>query len=180
MLLKKLKADIWPRNRREEIQLVREHHPYEKEFVVESRPTGRERELPNTQPVDLLESTLREVDRSIPDVCEGAPVRAQAERGSGLAFSLGRLLKLLVSAGCNSSQRHHVHNPPGTGHCNAGHNNLQQPVHLRHHHHWFYRLWDWRCDRHWHRHWLWNIWHHRHRLWQALSATLRHFVVTNS
>ena len=59
---------------REEIQLVREHHPYEKEFVVESRPTGRERELPNTQPVDLLESTLREVDRSIPDVCEGAPV----------------------------------------------------------------------------------------------------------
>ncbi|KAK9847596.1 hypothetical protein WJX84_001888 [Apatococcus fuscideae] len=47
---------------REEIQLVREHHPYEKEFVVESRPTGRERELPNTQPVDLLESTLREVE----------------------------------------------------------------------------------------------------------------------
>lgn len=64
----------FPLDCREEIQLVREHHPYEKEFVVESRPTGRERELPNTQPIDLLESTLREVDRSIPDVCEGAPV----------------------------------------------------------------------------------------------------------
>ncbi|KAK9850955.1 hypothetical protein WJX84_006055 [Apatococcus fuscideae] len=59
---------------REEIQLVREHHPYEKEFIVESRPTGRERELPNTLPDDLLEASLREVDRSIPDVCEGAPV----------------------------------------------------------------------------------------------------------
>ena len=59
---------------REEIQLVREHHPYEKEFVVESRPTGRERELPNSQPDDLLETSLREVERTIPDVCEGAPV----------------------------------------------------------------------------------------------------------
>ncbi len=57
---------------------MREHHPYEKEFVVESRPTGRERELPNSQPDDLLESSLREVDRSIPDVCEGAPVSTQA------------------------------------------------------------------------------------------------------
>ena len=53
---------------------MREHHPYEKEFIVESRPTGRERELPNTLPDDLLEASLREVDRSIPDVCEGAPV----------------------------------------------------------------------------------------------------------
>ena len=32
---------------KEQIQYIREHHPYEKEFVVETKPTGRERELPN-------------------------------------------------------------------------------------------------------------------------------------
>ena len=30
---------------KEQITYVREHHPMEKEFIVETRPTGREREL---------------------------------------------------------------------------------------------------------------------------------------
>ena len=30
---------------KEQVTYVREHHPMEKEFIVETRPTGREREL---------------------------------------------------------------------------------------------------------------------------------------
>ena len=45
---------------KEQITYVREHHPMEKEFIVETRPTGRERELTEgrTSEVSLYCDTL--------------------------------------------------------------------------------------------------------------------------
>ncbi|KAK9845139.1 hypothetical protein WJX74_011064 [Apatococcus lobatus] len=59
---------------KEQIQYIREHHPYEKEFVVETKPTGRERELPNRPGDEVVDYKVREVDRVTPGLCEGAPV----------------------------------------------------------------------------------------------------------
>jgi hypothetical protein len=39
---------------KEQITYVREHHPMEKEFIVETRPTGRERELTEGRTSEVL------------------------------------------------------------------------------------------------------------------------------
>lgn len=46
---------------REEVQVIREHHPVQKEFIVEARPTGREREVAGAQASEVVGTTVREI-----------------------------------------------------------------------------------------------------------------------
>jgi len=57
----------------EQRELIREHHPFEKEFVVETKPTGRERALERPQS-EVIDFKTRIVERVQPALCEGAPV----------------------------------------------------------------------------------------------------------
>ena len=43
---------------KEQVTYVREHHPMEKEFIVETRPTGRERELTEGRTSEVLNLQL--------------------------------------------------------------------------------------------------------------------------
>ncbi|KAK9836758.1 hypothetical protein WJX74_007534 [Apatococcus lobatus] len=46
---------------REEVQIIREHHPVQKEFIVEAKPTGREREVAGGVASEVVGTTVREI-----------------------------------------------------------------------------------------------------------------------
>ncbi|KAK9868390.1 hypothetical protein WJX84_005828 [Apatococcus fuscideae] len=97
---------------KEQIQYIREHHPYEKEFVVETKPTGRERELPNRPGDEVVDYKVREVDRVTPDLCEGAPVVTPANvSGTGNLTGAG-----ITTAGATCTTESHSTSSSTTGH----------------------------------------------------------------
>ncbi|DBB03546.1 hypothetical protein WJX82_005857 [Trebouxia sp. C0006] len=55
---------------------VREHHPVEKEFVVETRPTGQEREQTQGRTSEVVDTKSRIVEVTQPDPCGGTPTDA--------------------------------------------------------------------------------------------------------
>eukprot|EP00891_Asterochloris_glomerata_P003735 jgi/Astpho2/3735/Aster-04919 len=58
---------------REVVTTIREHHPIEKEFVTETRPTGREQERSNERSQEVVGSNTRVVDVKERDPCAGVP-----------------------------------------------------------------------------------------------------------
>jgi len=52
---------------------VREHHPVEKEFVVETRPTGQEREQTGSRSSEVVDTKERIVEVTQADPCGGVP-----------------------------------------------------------------------------------------------------------
>jgi hypothetical protein len=57
---------------KEHVTVYKEHHPVEKEFVVETRNTGREREAgPHRE--EVVDQREKIVDAARPSPCEGAP-----------------------------------------------------------------------------------------------------------
>jgi len=57
---------------KEHVDVIREHRPVEKEFVVETRLTGREKTL--ARPADeIIDEKTRIVSEHKPSPCEGAP-----------------------------------------------------------------------------------------------------------
>ncbi|DBA70302.1 hypothetical protein WJX79_010739 [Trebouxia sp. C0005] len=52
---------------------VREHHPVEKEFVVETKPTGAERELTEGRTSEYLSTEEKIVEITKPNPCGGVP-----------------------------------------------------------------------------------------------------------
>jgi len=57
---------------KEHVDVIREHRPVEKEFVVETRHTGREKEL-QRPPNEVLDQKTRVISEARPSPCEGAP-----------------------------------------------------------------------------------------------------------
>ncbi|KAK9824228.1 hypothetical protein WJX72_008744 [[Myrmecia] bisecta] len=57
---------------KEHVTYVREHHPVEKEFVVETRHTGKEREA-GARHEEVIDQRERVVDATKPSPCEGHP-----------------------------------------------------------------------------------------------------------
>lgn len=57
---------------KEHVTLYKEHHPVEKEFVVETRNTGREREA-GPRREEVVDQREKVVDAARPSPCEGAP-----------------------------------------------------------------------------------------------------------
>ncbi|KAK9824010.1 hypothetical protein WJX72_006938 [[Myrmecia] bisecta] len=57
---------------KEHVMYVKEHHPVEKEFVVETHVTGREHAAGPTSE-ELIDTRERVVEASRPDPCEGHP-----------------------------------------------------------------------------------------------------------
>lgn len=57
---------------KEHVDVIREHRPVEKEFVVETRHTGREKELA-APPAEILNEKTRIISEARPSPCEGAP-----------------------------------------------------------------------------------------------------------
>lgn len=58
---------------REVVTTIREHHPIEKEFVTETRPTGRDQERSNDRSQEVVGSNTRVVDVKERDPCAGVP-----------------------------------------------------------------------------------------------------------
>lgn len=52
---------------------VREHHPVEKEFVVETKPTGQERELTEGRTSEYISTEEKIVEVTKPNPCGGVP-----------------------------------------------------------------------------------------------------------
>lgn len=52
---------------------VREHHPVEKEFVVETKPTGNERELTEGRTSEYISTEEKIVEVTMPNPCGGVP-----------------------------------------------------------------------------------------------------------
>lgn len=65
---------------------VREHHPVEKEFVVETRPTGQEREQTQGRTSEVVDTKERVVEVTQADPCGGVPTGAGGV-GSGVTGS---------------------------------------------------------------------------------------------
>jgi hypothetical protein len=60
---------------------VREHRPFEKEFVVETRPTGREREVAEGRRTEVIDTKERIVETTPRDPCAGVePVHVGQRR----------------------------------------------------------------------------------------------------
>lgn len=66
---------------------IREHHPIEKEFVVETRPTGQEREQVQGRTQEVVDTKERVVETTKPDPCGGVPT---TEYASGYTGATGR------------------------------------------------------------------------------------------
>ncbi|KAL0037070.1 hypothetical protein WJX77_011480 [Trebouxia sp. C0004] len=56
---------------KEQITYVREHHPMEKEFIVETRPTGRERELTEGRTSEVINTEEKIIEVTPRDPCAG-------------------------------------------------------------------------------------------------------------
>jgi hypothetical protein len=67
---------------------TREHHPIEKEFVVETRPTGTEHELREGRASEVVDSKTRVVDVAQRDPCAGVPTTGTGI-GAGAASAAG-------------------------------------------------------------------------------------------
>ncbi|DBA71583.1 hypothetical protein WJX79_004837 [Trebouxia sp. C0005] len=65
---------------------IREHHPIEKEFVVETRPTGQEREQVQARTSEVVDTKERIVEVTPADPCGGVPT---AEFGTGTTGARG-------------------------------------------------------------------------------------------
>jgi hypothetical protein len=53
--------------------VITEHHPIEKQFVIETRPTGKEHELTDRAKTEVIDSQTRIVEEAKRNPCAGAP-----------------------------------------------------------------------------------------------------------
>jgi len=71
---------------------VKEHHPIEKQFVVETRPTGQEREVASGRTTEVVDSNTRVVDVAQSNPCAGVPTSgtgSAAGKGTGVSSGTG-------------------------------------------------------------------------------------------